>query len=172
MGRQRGDNPPYHTPVFVLTNHPPASITMEGGTTFHFVSDGIDAAFQRAIVSQNLAQSPLGSTATSRRLMAALGPGCVKTRTFFFKVELWPRLGGNSSQEIFRHHREGTTKEKDSQQVSRRSVFTQPGSFTSLRRCPPVGCFTPLNEHDLRQLSRPTPPERRRDYCSRLQYHD
>ena len=86
---------------------------------------------------------------------SAPGPGCVKTRTLFFKVEFWPRLGGNSSQEIFRHHREGTTKEKDSQQVSRRSVFTQPGSFTSLRRCPPVGCFTPLNEHDLRQLSRP-----------------
>src|SRR5712671_2064167 len=56
-----------------------------------------------------------------------MGPGCVKTRTLFFKVEFWPRLGGNSSQEIFRHHREGTTKEKDSQQVSRRSVFTQPG---------------------------------------------
>src|SRR5712664_3805794 len=41
-----------------------------------------------------------------------MGPGCVKTRTLFFKVEFWPRLGGNSSQEIFRHHREGTTKEK------------------------------------------------------------
>src|SRR5258706_452990 len=56
-----------------------------------------------------------------------MGPGCVKTRTLFFKVEFWPRLGGNSSQEIFRHYREGTTREKDSQQVSRRSVFTQPG---------------------------------------------
>jgi hypothetical protein len=50
------------------------------------------------------------------RLMSALGPGCVKTQTLFFKVEFWPRLGGNSSQEIFRHHREGTTKEKDSGQ--------------------------------------------------------
>jgi hypothetical protein len=59
------------------------------------------------------------------------GLGCVKTRTLFFKVEFWPRLGGNSSQEIFRHHREGTTKEKDSQLVSRRSVFTQPGSFAA-----------------------------------------
>ena len=35
-----GDNPPYHCPVFVLTHHPRASITMEGGTTFHFVTDG------------------------------------------------------------------------------------------------------------------------------------
>ena len=43
-----GDNPPYHAPVFVLTNHPRASITMNGGTIFHFVTDGIDAALQRA----------------------------------------------------------------------------------------------------------------------------
>jgi dihydrofolate reductase len=44
-----GNNPPYHTPVFVLTHHPRASIAMEGGTTFHFVTDGIDAALKRAI---------------------------------------------------------------------------------------------------------------------------
>jgi dihydrofolate reductase len=43
-----GDNPPYHTPVFVLTHHPRASITMQGGTTFHFVTDGIHAALDRA----------------------------------------------------------------------------------------------------------------------------
>jgi dihydrofolate reductase len=43
-----GATPPYHTPVFVLTHHPRASLTMEGGTTFHFVTDGIHAALQRA----------------------------------------------------------------------------------------------------------------------------
>jgi dihydrofolate reductase len=43
-----GDNPPYHTPVFVLTHHPRASIQMEGGTSFHFVTDGIHAALKRA----------------------------------------------------------------------------------------------------------------------------
>ena len=43
-----GDNPPYHVPVFVLTHHPRPSIEMEGGTVFHFVSDGIEAALQRA----------------------------------------------------------------------------------------------------------------------------
>jgi dihydrofolate reductase len=43
-----GDNPPYHTPVFVLTHNPRASIVMDGGTTFHFVTDGIHAALQRA----------------------------------------------------------------------------------------------------------------------------
>ena len=43
-----GDNPPYHVPVYVLTHHARASITMEGGTVFHFVTDGIHAALQRA----------------------------------------------------------------------------------------------------------------------------
>jgi dihydrofolate reductase len=43
-----GDNPPYHVPVFVLTHHARPSVTMEGGTTFHFVTDGIHAALERA----------------------------------------------------------------------------------------------------------------------------
>ena len=43
-----GEEPPYHTPVFVLTHHPRAAITMKGGTTFHFVTDGIHAALRRA----------------------------------------------------------------------------------------------------------------------------
>lgn len=43
-----GENPPYHVPVFVLTHHPRPSIEMEGGTTFHFVTDGIYAALERA----------------------------------------------------------------------------------------------------------------------------
>jgi len=43
-----GENPPYHVPVFVLTHHPRASLTMAGGTTFHFVTDGVHAALQRA----------------------------------------------------------------------------------------------------------------------------
>lgn len=43
-----GPNPPYHHPVFVLTHHPRADLVMEGGTTFHFVTDGIHAALDRA----------------------------------------------------------------------------------------------------------------------------
>src|SRR5262245_47903599 len=43
-----GENPPYHVPVFVLTHHARAPITMEGETTFHFVTDGIHAALKRA----------------------------------------------------------------------------------------------------------------------------
>jgi dihydrofolate reductase len=43
-----GDNPPYHHPTFVLTHNPRESITMEGGTVFHFVTDGIESALERA----------------------------------------------------------------------------------------------------------------------------
>ena len=43
-----GSDPPYHTPVFVLTHHERGSLQMEGGTTFHFVTDGIEAALARA----------------------------------------------------------------------------------------------------------------------------
>jgi dihydrofolate reductase len=43
-----GDDPPYHHPVFVLTHYPHDPIEMQGGTTFNFVTDGIEAALERA----------------------------------------------------------------------------------------------------------------------------
>ncbi|MBS1970535.1 MAG: dihydrofolate reductase [Bdellovibrionales bacterium] len=43
-----GPNPPYHSPVFVLTHHARRSIEMEGGTVFHFVTDGIESALKQA----------------------------------------------------------------------------------------------------------------------------
>jgi dihydrofolate reductase len=43
-----GDNPPYHVPVFVLTHHPRKPLPMEGGTSFTFVTDGIESALRQA----------------------------------------------------------------------------------------------------------------------------
>jgi dihydrofolate reductase len=43
-----GDEPPYHVPTFVLTHYPRAPVEMTGGTTFHFVTDGIHAALEQA----------------------------------------------------------------------------------------------------------------------------
>jgi dihydrofolate reductase len=43
-----GDSPPYHVPVFVLTHHARPPLEMAGGTTFHFVTDGIEAALEQA----------------------------------------------------------------------------------------------------------------------------
>jgi dihydrofolate reductase len=48
-----GENPPYHTDVFVLTHHPRAPISMAGGTTFHFVTEGIHHALKLAQSSAN-----------------------------------------------------------------------------------------------------------------------
>jgi dihydrofolate reductase len=43
-----GDDPPYHNDVFIITHHPREPLEMEGGTTFHFVTDGIEPALERA----------------------------------------------------------------------------------------------------------------------------
>jgi len=48
-----GENPPYHTPVFVLTQHARKPLEMEGGTTFHFVTDGIESALRQAKSAAN-----------------------------------------------------------------------------------------------------------------------
>ena len=62
-----GDSPPYHCPVFVLTHHARASITMQGGTVFHFVTEGIHAALQRAFAAANGLDVRLGGGAATIR---------------------------------------------------------------------------------------------------------
>lgn len=67
-----GDNPPYHTPVFVLTHHRRPSIAMDGGTTFHFVTEGIHVALQRASDAANGQDVRLGGgVATIRQCLQA-----------------------------------------------------------------------------------------------------
>jgi dihydrofolate reductase len=46
-----GDDPPFHHPVFVLTHHPHDPLPMAGGTTFHFVTDGIESALEQAFAA-------------------------------------------------------------------------------------------------------------------------
>lgn len=48
-----GESPPYHTPVFVLTHHARAPLVMAGGTTFYFVTDGLESALQQAKAAAN-----------------------------------------------------------------------------------------------------------------------
>ena len=67
-----GTNPPYHVPVFVLTHHARAPITMEGGTVFHFVADGIHAALERAKQVAGAKDVRVGGgAATIRQYLAA-----------------------------------------------------------------------------------------------------
>jgi len=69
-----GDEPPYHTPVFVLTHHARAPLSMRGGTVFHFVTDGIHAALQQARDAANGRDIRLGGGVSAIRqyLRAAL----------------------------------------------------------------------------------------------------
>ena len=67
-----GANPPYHTPVFVLTQYPRPSVEMEGGTSFHFVTDGIHAALKRARAAAGGLDVRLGGgVATIRQYLQA-----------------------------------------------------------------------------------------------------
>jgi dihydrofolate reductase len=67
-----GDNPPYHVPVFVLTHHARAPIEMEGGTVFHFVTEGIEAALERARDAAGAKDIRLGGgVATVREYLTA-----------------------------------------------------------------------------------------------------
>lgn len=62
-----GKNPPFHHPVFVLTHHPRDPIPMEGGTTFHFVTDGIEKALERAVAAAGGKDVRLGGGASTVR---------------------------------------------------------------------------------------------------------
>jgi len=62
-----GDNPPYHVPVFVLTHHARRPIEMEGGTVFHFVTDGIEAALERARAAAGARDVRIGGGASTVR---------------------------------------------------------------------------------------------------------
>ena len=67
-----GESPPYHVPVFVLTHFPREPLTMAGGTTFYFVTDGIQAALERAKAAAQSRDVRLGGgTATIRQYLSA-----------------------------------------------------------------------------------------------------
>lgn len=67
-----GDDPPYHAPVFVLTHHPREPLTMQGGTTFTFVTDGIESAMDQArAAAGDGVVSIAGGASTIQQFLAA-----------------------------------------------------------------------------------------------------
>ena len=70
-----GDEPPFHTPVFVLTHHAREPEEMEGGTTFFFVTDGIEAAIQQARAAAGEGNVAIGGGANA--IQQALAAGLV-----------------------------------------------------------------------------------------------
>jgi dihydrofolate reductase len=68
-----GDDPPFHHPVFVLTHHPREPVEMEGGTTFHFVTDGIESALDQARAAAGGKGVSLGGGASVAQQYLAAG---------------------------------------------------------------------------------------------------
>ena len=67
-----GEEPPYHAPVFVLTHHARVPLTMKGGTTFNFVTDGIESALSQARATARDADVAIaGGAATVNQYLAA-----------------------------------------------------------------------------------------------------
>jgi dihydrofolate reductase len=69
-----GDDPPFHNPVFVLTHHPREPVQMEGGTTYHFVTDGIESALEqaRAVAGDKVVKIAGGAAVAQQYLAAGL----------------------------------------------------------------------------------------------------
>jgi dihydrofolate reductase len=105
-----GDTPPYHTPVFVLTNHARAPLPMDGGTTFYFVTDGIEAALEQARdAAQGRDVRVGGGAATIRqylkaqlidRLHLAIAPVLLGAGEPLFAGLDWRALGYSCTQHI------------------------------------------------------------------------
>ena len=68
-----GEEPPYHAPVFVLTHHPREPLVMEGGTTFFFVTDGIESALSQALAASRDGHVGIAGGASTMRAYLAAG---------------------------------------------------------------------------------------------------
>src|ERR687895_260929 len=68
-----GDNPPYHYPVFIVTHHPRDPVEMKGGTTFHFVTDGIESALEQARQAAGASDVMIGGGASVVQQYLAAG---------------------------------------------------------------------------------------------------
>ena len=89
-----GDNPPYHTPVFVLTHHAREPVEMEGGTTFHFVTDGIESAIDQA--REAAADEDVLIAGGANTIQQALAAGLVDE----FLLSVVPRLLGDGERPL------------------------------------------------------------------------
>ncbi len=87
-----GDNPPYHTDTYILTHHEREPVEMEGGTTFHFVTDSIESALERARYSAGEYDVQLAGGAST--LQVYLAAGLVDE----FELTISPRILGDGER--------------------------------------------------------------------------
>ncbi len=105
-----GETPPYHVPVFVLTHHPRPPLEMAGGTTFHFVTDGIQAALRRAREAAGGKDVRVGGGAATVRAYVAAGlvdelhlavsPALLGRGEPLFAGLDWPALGYRVAEHV------------------------------------------------------------------------
>ncbi|HKT47318.1 MAG TPA: dihydrofolate reductase family protein [Candidatus Acidoferrales bacterium] len=105
-----GENPPYHTPVFVLTHHARRPLAMAGGTTFYFVTDGIHAALERATTAANGKDTRIGGGVAAIRqflqarlidyLHLAISPVLLGSGEALFANLDLPKLGYSCSEQV------------------------------------------------------------------------
>ena len=87
-----GEEPPFHVPVFVLTHHPREPLEMKGGTTFHFVTDGIESALEQAKGAAGGKDVALGGGANVARQY--LGAGLIDE----MDISISPRFLGDGER--------------------------------------------------------------------------
>ena len=90
-----GPEPPYHHPVFVLTHHAHAPIEMAGGTTFHFVTDGIESALKQATAAARPAPTS-ASPAAPPPSSSTCGPGSSTSCTSRWSPRSWAPASASS----------------------------------------------------------------------------
>jgi dihydrofolate reductase len=106
-----GEKPPYHVPVFVLTHHEREPVTMKGGTIFHFVTDGIESALEKAKKVANGKDIRIGGGASTIRqflqaglideMHVAFSPVFLGSGEHLFSGIDLPWLGFTETQKIF-----------------------------------------------------------------------
>lgn len=106
-----GENPPYHVPVFVLTNHAREPLVMKGETVFHFITDGIESALEKAKAAANGKDIRIGGGASTIRqylqaghideMHLAVSPVMLGSgENFFAGIDL-PKLGFTDVQTTY-----------------------------------------------------------------------
>ena len=106
-----GESPPYHVPVYVLTHYPRETLTMKGGTVFHFITDGIESALDKARKSANGKDIRIGGGVSTIRqfleaghideMHLAVSPVFLGTGENLFVGINLPALGFNETQTTY-----------------------------------------------------------------------
>lgn len=129
-----GENPPYHAPVFVLTHHPRDPLTMQGGTTFTFVTDGIDAALDQARKAAGDRDVAIaGGAATINQYLAA---GLVDE----LRTHVSPSARANASSTAYRRCTSSSSPSGPRRSLpTSATAYSTDSSYLMLRSLDPVG---------------------------------